>query len=140
VKPTRFITTFAFVVVLTGCGSAVTSSTSTPRPTANWKNILGASLEITQAIPGPDGDIKDEYAGQNLNNLVGLMNRYDISVVSSYGNTNGCTGGKNYDLVLRPQGESTVELTYYSCAGNGSGTMGGDVSGFLNAVASAPHS
>jgi hypothetical protein len=140
VKPSQFLPTLAAVILLASCGSAVTSSSSTPSPTANWKNILGASLEITQAIPGPSGDIKYEYAGQNLDNLIGLMNRYDISVVPSYGDTNGCTGGRNYDLVLHPQGASTVEMMYYSCGGTGSGTMGGDVNDFTNAVVNSPHS
>ena len=116
-------------LVLAACGGSSSSS-------SNWHSLR--SVRVTVARPGlppPYGAPKTSSftTPAEVAKATAALNAFHIAQRSATPRQ-GCGGGSEVAVTVVPQQGRTVSLTGYLCGGQTTGSIGGNLSGFLSAL------
>jgi hypothetical protein len=118
------------LVLLTSC----TAAAATPR----WQNLRSVRVTVSRpSLPPPSGNPRttDFTPGHGLLKAQSALNANGI-FRPRYQTTLGraCTGGYNASIRIVKRDYSIVKMSAYRCANMTSGSIGGNLPGFLRAV------
>lgn len=100
---------------------------------ANHTNLTNVTYKSQNpSLPPQYSEAKSaSYADRaQLDQIENLLSTYDISRVEEK-NSNGCTGGTEYQYDLTYSDGTTIKYKTYKCANSFYGNMGGDVANFI---------
>lgn len=131
------------VLLLAACGSGSTSTstptttTTTTTTTAAWHGLK--SVRVTVAQPG----LPPPYGGPStisfttpdrLAQATAALNRYRISQRAPASQGHGCGGGKQITIAIVRLSGQHLSLNAYRCGGQTTGSVAGDLTGFMAAL------
>ena len=123
----RAVVAVCAALLIAGCGGVTHSS---------WSHLRSVRVTVAQpGLPPPFGAPKTTSftTPTALANVTRALNAHHIDR-SSQSSSPGCAGGFTVLIVIVPQQSAPVRLTAYRCAGQTTGDVGGDLTGFLSAI------
>ena len=132
-------------LLLAACGSSTstttathtTSTTSTTSATTTWHGLK--SVRVTVAQPG----LPPPYGGPStvsfttpdrLAKATAALDRYHIRQRLPASESHGCAGGKQIKIAIVRLSGQPLTLNAYRCGGQTTGSVAGDLTGFMAAL------
>ena len=117
---------------LAACGSSGSSQDQT------WSNLTRVTvLTQTAGVPPVKGHppTPTVYSTpQQLKTVTRALNAAHISQASHASTSQGCAGGQQTRIVITAQGGKRTTLNAYTCAGNTTGDVAGNLKAFLKRI------
>lgn len=124
----------ASVVVVAMCVAALSGAALAAF--THWANLRLVVVTVQNgSLPPPYGrpHTKRFRTARQLKQVTGALNRNRIAARAKVGPA-GCTGGFVITITISPRHGKQVKLTGYRCGGRTSGSIAGNVPGFMRAV------
>jgi hypothetical protein len=115
-------------LVLAACGGSSSSE---------WTGLRSVRVTVAQpGLPPPYGLPKTTSftTSGELARVTSQLNSHHIVQASSSSSSTGCAGGFQIQIVIVRTNAGTAKLSAYRCANQTSGTVSGDLVGFLKAI------
>jgi hypothetical protein len=134
-RSAQSIACVTLVLALTACGAASAA--------VRWRDVRSVRVTVSNgSLPPPYGAPRTTVfrTSRQVSRAEAALNAHHIRRVSgdSSSNDGGCTGGYNAVITIVERDKARVTMSAYRCATTTYGTIGGDLPGFLAALAISP--
>ena len=120
-------------VTIAACGSSGGSGND-----QTWSNLTRVSvLTETAGVPPVKGHPPTPTvyrSPKQLRTITAALNAAHISRAGHNSTSSGCAGGQQTRIVITQQGGQKTVLNAYTCAGQTTGDIAGDLKAFLNRI------